>query len=519
MCQRAAVFILSGSLLSACAVPPQVPLDQNEQLVSGPQIEDVVTPFDKALSCLNGRINREVLRFSVGAVIDATGKEQLSESGTGKFVTQGAGDIVQSALFQAGVTLVNRRDPRIIDSEVKWGIRDTKSQLASTFFITGSINSLDFLPGSGFDLQVGGMGPRARQHRILVGLDLSMTETRTGRILANVPLQKQIVASEEGFGVGRFFGTTLVSLDMGNRNREALHFAMRQMLNLATFEMLTQLMKPEQYIDCWEMAESANGVLGNTRAAQKIADYRANLAKGKATENNPSFTALAQSEATKSPENLAKPPKARAGNTRLPLATANTAEPGAASSSHFEEEQSSVSQKTLRTLELPTSTTAAEAPDNETAAETPTLAAPLPKEPDPSPVLVPPPRPPAAPVQAAAGPALPILPTKAAPKDGAVCHSMDKKTFAKVTPLAAAAAGDQIRLSSPIETVVCVADKSGSFAVYRLQPNQEKVVNGKAPWRIHSPELRRLGIVYQGHRLRLPAYVQNDLELFEKSGF
>ena len=37
----------------------------------------------------------------------------------GKMVTQGAGDMVQSALFQAGVNLMNRRDPRIIESEAK----------------------------------------------------------------------------------------------------------------------------------------------------------------------------------------------------------------------------------------------------------------------------------------------------------------------------------------------------------------------------------------------------------------
>ena len=37
---------------------------------------------------------------------------------SGKFVTQGAGDIVQSALFQAGTTVVNRRDPRIMETEI-----------------------------------------------------------------------------------------------------------------------------------------------------------------------------------------------------------------------------------------------------------------------------------------------------------------------------------------------------------------------------------------------------------------
>jgi curli biogenesis system outer membrane secretion channel CsgG len=85
----------------------------------------------------------------VGAVTDATGKEQVTDGGAGKFITQGAGDIVQSALFKAGASVVNRRDPRIIENEAKWGLIDVKKQAATTFFITGSINSLDFLPGSG----------------------------------------------------------------------------------------------------------------------------------------------------------------------------------------------------------------------------------------------------------------------------------------------------------------------------------------------------------------------------------
>jgi len=56
-------------LLSACAGTAQlasVDLAVNEPLVKGPAVMDVVTPFDNALSCLDGRINKDQLRFSVG---------------------------------------------------------------------------------------------------------------------------------------------------------------------------------------------------------------------------------------------------------------------------------------------------------------------------------------------------------------------------------------------------------------------------------------------------------------------
>ncbi|MEG0489626.1 MAG: HfaB protein, partial [Acinetobacter sp.] len=112
-------------------------------LVQGPPITDIFTPFDMALSCLKGQLRHDV-NFSVGAILDQTGKDLVTDGGTGKMVTQGAGDMVQSALFQAGVSLLNRRDPRIIESEAKWGIRDSRNIQASDYYVTGSINSLDF---------------------------------------------------------------------------------------------------------------------------------------------------------------------------------------------------------------------------------------------------------------------------------------------------------------------------------------------------------------------------------------
>lgn len=235
-------------MLGACSTTVTPPR-KDVTLIEGPSIAQIRTPFDTALDCLRGRISTQA-SFSVGAVVDSSGKEQITEGGSGKFVTQGAGDIVQSALFRAGVTVVNRRDPRIIEQEIRWGVGQRSALLPSRYFITGSINSLDFIPGGGADVQVAGFGAQARQTRILVGLDLSVTDTRTGRIVANIPLQKQIVASEQGLGGARFFGPTLVNVDIGGKQREAINFALRQMLNLATFELLTQMMPEAAAQDC-----------------------------------------------------------------------------------------------------------------------------------------------------------------------------------------------------------------------------------------------------------------------------
>ena len=242
-------------------------------LVQGPPITDIFTPFDMALSCLKGQLRHDV-NFSVGAILDQTGKDLVTDGGTGKMVTQDAGDMVQSALFQAGVSLLNRRDPRIIESEAKWGIRDPRNIQASDYYVTGSINSLDFIHGGGLDMQSAGVGPSYSQTRIMVGLDLSLTDTRTSRVVANVPLQKQIVAQDYGINAGRFAGHTLLNIQIGKGEREATNFALRQMLNLATFELLSQVIPPNAFEGCRTVIPPEYGQLNLTRSAVALHKYQ-----------------------------------------------------------------------------------------------------------------------------------------------------------------------------------------------------------------------------------------------------
>lgn len=260
-------------LLSGCAEGLGLaPASSNAGMVQGPPIEDVVTPFDEALTCLRANINPSVV-FAVGAIADLTGRETYTDGGTGKFVTQGAADMVQSALFRAGVSVVNRRNMDIPINEVRWGIRQLDRQVRARYFVSGSINSLDFVPGGGASMQVAGVGPRYRQNRILVGIDLSLTDADTGRIVANVPLQKQIFAAEIGFSAGRFFGPTLLTLDAGGMQREAMNFALRHMLSLATFELLAQRMEPRHFLPCRARLDPVSGMIsasGTGLVEQKV---------------------------------------------------------------------------------------------------------------------------------------------------------------------------------------------------------------------------------------------------------
>lgn len=264
--------VLLCATLVGCA-----PTHSNLNLVEGPAIVDVVTPFDGALACLDGRIDKR-LGFAVGNIPDGTGRESYDEGGTGKFVTQSAGDMVQSALFKTGVKVINRRDMGSAAMEAQWGIRSLKSQQIAQFAVTGSINSLDFIPGAGAYLNVGGVGARYNQNRILVGLDLAMTNVATGQVISNIALKKQIVADDAGIFGSRFTNNKLIDADIGGARREALNDALRAMLQLATYELMIQLMPPQKYEECMMLIDPRYGVVGgNKTAGEQYAAYRAGL--------------------------------------------------------------------------------------------------------------------------------------------------------------------------------------------------------------------------------------------------
>lgn len=497
VCRIAGAAVLT--LLSACSVTRggmSVPRNVNETLVKGPAVVDVVTPFDRALSCLDGRINKDMLRFSVGAIVDATGKEQVTDGGSGKFVTQGAGDIVQSALFLAGATVVNRRDPRVIENEVKWGLLDTKKQEFSTFFITGSINSLDFLPGSGFDMQIAGVGPRYRQSRILVGLDLSLTETRSGKIVANVPLQKQVVATEDGFGVGRFFGNTLISLDVGGKEREALNLVLRQMLNLATFELLTQVMNPAAYADCMQLVDQVDGVTDNSvskrklrqyQAAQQQANKLAQIKKAVPAQGNEMLDAAGKAREAARPQ-----ASTTAVNPALPVATAAqpapSADPNAVAgdqSAYFRDEQAGLSPAAQKALELRGGARTTSSNGTDTLAGSAALVA--------------------------------ALAANGKPAVGEQTCSFPQGDFPQVTPLRATEPGNSLRVRSSSNQVLCLADAGGRFMPRPLSAGIEQKFQGNPPWKLRAERMSELEIVFQGLPLRKPSYVKDRMELLERS--
>jgi curli biogenesis system outer membrane secretion channel CsgG len=268
--ERLKKLFLALSILafgSGCAAT--TPLKQDMKLTEGPKpVYQITTPYDSLLSCLSSAYLGKKASIGVGAISDETGKFSISDSGNGKFVTQAAGDIVQSALLQSKIArVVNRRDPRVMKLEASFGGK--VKWIGSDYHITGSINSLDFLPGGGIDASVYGVGAKYRQHRMLIGMDLFLTDTKTSEVVGNSSIFKQIVADEVGANIGRFFGDILVAVDLGEQHREAVHFALRNMLKMAVFEMMTDLYDIDAK-SCSSIIEKVEGVQ-DARQAPPIA--------------------------------------------------------------------------------------------------------------------------------------------------------------------------------------------------------------------------------------------------------
>lgn len=250
-------------LLSGCASPrytTQQMADDEVPVITGSAPRWNGTPLEPVFACLSQQIaarQRPALAIAVGDIKDYTGKYS---QGDGNALTQGGALMVYSALGKLGgaVELRERFDTRIAELELAYtdrrqlgdgrahSLRDDKSGadknvpwvpyyggtiLKSNYYIVGGITELNYnIQSGGADLQVNGIGPKARTFTMSVGVDLRMVETETLRIVGTVSLQKQITGNEIGLNIFRFFGSDLFDLSAGAKNLEPLQLGVRTTL-------------------------------------------------------------------------------------------------------------------------------------------------------------------------------------------------------------------------------------------------------------------------------------------------
>ena len=137
----------------------------------------------------------------------------------------------------------------------------------------------------------------------------------------------------------------LVNLDTGGGYREATQFAVRQMLNFATFELITQLMKPERYLDCRKKISHIHGLNENSRSARAIYEYELRLNEERKVEKNRAKSGLHQvalgSTLETSDENQAVLQNAGASSLNTDVSDVENSSPGSSQKAPSDMEGSS----------------------------------------------------------------------------------------------------------------------------------------------------------------------------------
>lgn len=268
---RVAGLSLLALLLPGCASMHGERLAPGEaKVLVGPAVRDNRTPMDGALQCFAGHMAARGTRplvIAVGDVRDYTGKYSVNE---GNAITQGGALMVASALgkLQGGVRIAERFDPTIGERElgytdrrqlgdgnahalpgpagalsapqsVPWLPYFGGSIQASDYYIVGGITELNYdIRSGGAEFAVGNVGPKHRTYTQSVAIDLRIVDTRSLVVVRTISLTKQFTGYETGFGIFRFFGSSLFDVNIGAKGQEPVQLGVRTALEEATMRLV-----------------------------------------------------------------------------------------------------------------------------------------------------------------------------------------------------------------------------------------------------------------------------------------
>lgn len=242
---RLVIFAASALFLAGCTTAP-VPM------VMGPPVQTHESPYQDAMACIAGIPEVKGLRIAVGNIADNTGKVNLAEGGTGSFITKGATDKFNSRLARVGVRLIVLGDN--YRELVDWiGQRGVEQTIASPqFLLTGSITSLDFMPGKVMEIGAFGASLRGRTYNANGDMDVQIVTFPDGKVpggyvFSSSSLSKQFAAVEVDAGYASFIGSapgiTFGSFRIGAGKREPMQHAIGFMVDFAVVELIAGLVE------------------------------------------------------------------------------------------------------------------------------------------------------------------------------------------------------------------------------------------------------------------------------------
>jgi curli biogenesis system outer membrane secretion channel CsgG len=259
-----------GAVLSIAAILPgaasAAPLKKNASLLYGPPVSDVQSPYSLALECVSRQLTpaQRAVTFTVSSFPDKTNKANfVSDSGVGSFSSQGVEDMLYTSLRLAGVQVTDMSPTQ--RAMIDWSMKKIGDNAGAPIrvalklpdvSISGAITTFDVnMSTSGADIRIAGIGLSHQKNRILVGMDARLTEMTGGKrpdgtrmeaglIPTVVRINKQIIGYAIGAGATRFFGnggkSTLVDVDLGGNQREAIQYMERIMVDGTAVRLIAQ---------------------------------------------------------------------------------------------------------------------------------------------------------------------------------------------------------------------------------------------------------------------------------------
>jgi curli biogenesis system outer membrane secretion channel CsgG len=221
------------------ALDRQIVAPGEAPVLMGTPVRDNVTPLEGSLACIARTLNvagRAPLVVGVGDIKDYTGRYSINE---GNAVTQGGSLMLFSALGKMGgaVRIAERFDPTIAERELGYMDRrqlgngemhDANGQKvpwlpyfggtiqATDFYIAGGITEVNYnIASSGAEAAVNNIGFKGRTYTQSVAIDLRIVDTRSLLVVDAVSLSKQFKGYEVGANTFRFFGLSLVDVNVG----------------------------------------------------------------------------------------------------------------------------------------------------------------------------------------------------------------------------------------------------------------------------------------------------------------
>jgi len=234
-------------------------------VLMGTPVRDNVTPLEGSLACIARTLNvagRPPLVVGVGDIKDYTGRYSINE---GNAVTQGGSLMLFSALGKMGgaVRIAERFDPTIAERELGYMDRrqlgngemhDANGQKvpwlpyfggtiqATDFYIAGGITEVNYnISSGGAEAAVNNIGFKGRTYTQSVAIDLRIVDTRSLLVVDAVSLSKQFTGYEVGANTFRFFGLSLVDVNVGAKAQEPIQLGVRAAIEEATIRLVARV--------------------------------------------------------------------------------------------------------------------------------------------------------------------------------------------------------------------------------------------------------------------------------------